>query len=544
MNLYPHEIVYIIILFCAAALFLLAWPRRKNPGGGFFICHLLALAIWDIGLLGEAESTVVETKILWSQISYAGVVSVAPLLFLFILAYTSQEKVSLRASISLMIIPALVLIAAWTNEWHHLLWPWFMQGSSHYNTLVYGHGIIFYVNVIYIYFLIAFGVAILVRAIPRNQPPFRSQLIAIMVAVLFPMISGGLYIFNVDPVPGMDISIFGFLIANLVLAFGFVHYRLLDLVPVANDVVVANLQDGMIVIDWRKRIIKINQNAVELLGLPAENLLGKEIKDVFPGSEKIAQKIDVNKPVEFVIDKPVRRYLDLRASNLTADAINSPGMLLILRDITRQKEAEIKLNKANEDLKIQLKKINNLQVKLKDQAMHDSLTGLLNYRAMDETLEGLLDQCKSLNHPFAIVILDIDHFKRVNDVYGHQTGNNLLQAYGEAILRSIRKTDFAFRFGGDEILLAFQEMTGIAATNKAEEIRQIIKNIQIEQNLARVSTTVSIGVAAYPENGATINELISAADQAMYEGKEEGRDRVIEAGYPSSSDSLITIGKK
>jgi diguanylate cyclase (GGDEF)-like protein/PAS domain S-box-containing protein len=533
MNLYLHEIVYIIILFCAAALFLLAWPRRKNPGGGFFVCHLIALVIWDIGLLCEAESVVRETKILWSQISYLGVVTVAPLLFLFILAYTSQEKVSLRSSISLMVVPAVVLIAAWTNEWHHLLWPWFLPGSSHYNTLVYGHGIIFYVNVIYIYFLIAFGVAILIRAIPRNQPPFRSQLIVILVAVFFPMVSGIMYIFNFDPVPGMDISIFGFLVTNLVLAFGFVHYRLLDLVPVANDVVVNNLQDGMIVIDWMKRIVKINQNAEELLGLPAGNLLGKKLDEVFPESVKIAQKVELNKPVEFTIDQPRKRYLDLRVSNLTADAVNSPGTLLILRDISRQKEAEIKLNKANDDLKIQLKKINNLQVKMKDQALHDSLTGLFNYRAMDETLDGLLAECVHLNRPFSLVIIDIDHFKRVNDVYGHQTGNTLLQEYGRALLSSVRKNDFIYRFGGDEILLAFQEMTGPEATRKAEEIRQMIKKIHIEQNLSRVSTTVSIGVASYPENGSTIQELVSAADQALYEGKEKGRDRVVEAEPPN-----------
>ena len=529
MNLYLHQIVYIIILFCAAALFLLAWPRRKSPGGGFFICHLAALAIWDLGLLCEAASTVRETKIFWSQVSYIGVVSVAPMLFLFILAYTSQEKVNLRSVIALLILPAMVLAAAWTNKLHHLLWPWFMDGSSKYNTLVYGHGIIFYVNVIYIYFLIAFGTAILIRAIPRNQPPFRSQLIVILVAVFFPMISGILYIFNFEPVPGMDISVFGFLVTNLVLAFGFVHYRLLDLVPVANDVVVNNLQDGMIVVDWMKRIVKINQNAIDLLGLSTGNFLGKKLEGIFPETARIIKKVGKAVPVEFTIDHPRKRYLDLRISNLSSDAVNSPGTLLILRDITRQKEAEIKLNEVNEDLKIQLDKINGLQVKLKDQALHDSLTGLFNYRAMDETLESLLEQCRNLNRPFSLVIMDIDHFKRVNDVYGHQSGNTLLQEYGKAILSSVRKNDFACRFGGDEILLAFQDMKGPEAAKKAEEIRETIKKIQIEQNLARVSTTVSIGVAEYPENGITIKELISAADQALYEGKEKGRDRVVKA---------------
>lgn len=535
MNLQPHAIVYIIIFFCAAALFLLAWPRRKTYGGSFFILHIVSLVIWDLGLLIEAENKIIVNKIFWSQFSYIGFVFVTPLLFLFLIAYTTQEKVNLRTIIALMIIPVVVLVGAWTNNLHHLVWTWFAWGTIQYNILTYGHGILFYINIIYIYFLVAFGMTMLIRAIPRNQPPFRSQLIAILIAFIFPIITGFMYVFKIEPVRGMDISIFGFLMTNIILAFGFIHYRLLDLVPVANDNVVQHLQDGMIVVDWRRRIVKINQNAMKLLSLSTDGLLGKDLSEVFPDNFDLDGFLREQTPFELILHQPQTRYIDLRRSTLAPNAANSPGNLLILRDITPQKEAEINLSKANRDLKIQLKQINGLQEQLRDQALHDPLTGLFNFRGMDEILGDLLEKCKQENQTFCLIVMDIDHFKRVNDVFGHQTGNYLLQEYGKLIRTSIRKYDFACRFGGDEILLGFQGMPQDVALAKAEEIRLGIKKIEVEKNQSKIFTSVSIGIAFYPENGNTIKELISAADQAMYEAKEKGRDAIVKATIKPSS---------
>lgn len=529
MSLQPHAIVYIVIFFCATALFLLAWPRRKTHGGNFFILHLVSLVIWDLGLLIEAESKIISNKIFWSQFSYIGFVFVTPLLYLFLIAYITQEKVSLRTIIALMIIPVIVLAGAWTNSMHHLLWTWFAWGTIQYNILTYGHGILFYVNIIYIYFLVVFGMTMLIRAIPRNQPPFKSQLIVILIAFIFPIITSFMYVFKFDPVRGMDISIFGFLLTNILLVFGFIHYRLLDLVPVANDNVVLHLQDGMIVVDWRSRIVKINQIAVSLLALPDANYLGKDLREVLPDGFDQERILNSQQPLELALTKPQTRYLDLRSTPLVSNSTTSPGNLLILRDITPQKEAEIKLSKANRDLKIQLQKINGLQEQLRDQALHDPLTGLFNFRGMDELLEGLLEKCKLQRQNFCLMVMDIDHFKRVNDVFGHQAGNHLLQEYGKFIRSAIRKDDFACRFGGDEILIGFQGMPVETALSKAEEIRLGIKEIAVEKNLSRIFTTVSIGIAFYPENGKTIKELISAADQAMYDAKEKGRDATIRA---------------
>lgn len=528
-RLLPHEIVYFVTVFVASAVFLFAWPRRHTPGGTFFIGHLIALLIWVIGLFFEAASIEASTKIFWSQLSYFGVVSVSPFLFLFVLAYTTQHKISRLTITSLFIIPLIVLIGAWTNPLHHLLWSGFRWGSTAYNVLIYEHGFMFYMNVVYIYCLIFLGVVILLRKIFKSMPPFRSQLIVILIGTLFPMISGSLYIFNIDPIPGMDTSAFGFLITNLVLTFGFIRYQLLDLVPVARDMLIEGFHDGMLVLDWQKRIAEINPNAKHLLGLSEKNYLGEKIETVIPWKIDLPALSASKTLTEFQLDEAASTFVDLQVSSLTLNSSSPPGYLLVFRDISARKDIEIKLQKANADLYSQINEINRLQELLQDQATHDSLTGLFNRRLMDEILTGQLAQAKRANAPFSIAVLDIDFFKRINDHYGHQTGDIFLEEYGKCILSSIRKGDFACRLGGDEFLIAFPNMEENIAFKKADDIRQKLHEINLLINSIKISTTVSIGIATFPGHGQSITELISASDQALYKAKDEGRNNVQKA---------------
>jgi diguanylate cyclase (GGDEF)-like protein len=137
--------------------------------------------------------------------------------------------------------------------------------------------------------------------------------------------------------------------------------------------------------------------------------------------------------------------------------------------------------------------------------------------------------------------MDIDHFKEINDQFGHQTGDNLLEEYGNAIRLATRKNDYSSRLGGDEILMAFQNMTIEEAAIKAGKIRQKLQMITIEKDGNSISASVSIGIATYPLNGTSVNELISWADRALYAAKDKGRNQVVLAS--SVSRSPINKGK-
>jgi diguanylate cyclase (GGDEF)-like protein/PAS domain S-box-containing protein len=203
------------------------------------------------------------------------------------------------------------------------------------------------------------------------------------------------------------------------------------------------------------------------------------------------------------------------------------GTFGISRDITDRKLAEDNLRSQAHRLQNQIEEINLLQEQLKDQATHDSLTGLFNRRMMDQILSQQLENCKELNQEFVILVIDIDQFKRINDEFGHLVGDTILAEFGKCIIASTRSDDFSCRLGGDEILMAFQKMSMKEAKNKAEIIRKKLGAISVRRDDQKISATVSIGIASFPSHGITVNELINRADEALYIAKEKGRNQVV-----------------
>jgi len=157
-------------------------------------------------------------------------------------------------------------------------------------------------------------------------------------------------------------------------------------------------------------------------------------------------------------------------------------------------------------------------------AYHDALTGLPNRALFNDRLGVALAQARRRQQGLAVMLLDLDHFKNVNDELGHTAGDQLLQAVGERLKSLIRESDMVCRMGGDEFLLllpgmAKVEYAGAAAARILELIR---KPFVLEEQRLRITT--SLGIAIYPDDGEDADTLIKNADAAMYRAKEEGRD--------------------
>jgi diguanylate cyclase (GGDEF)-like protein len=164
---------------------------------------------------------------------------------------------------------------------------------------------------------------------------------------------------------------------------------------------------------------------------------------------------------------------------------------------------------------------------LKQQAIRDGLTGLHNRRYLDETLPRELQRAERQKQPVGIIMLDIDHFKRFNDTYGHDAGDTLLRAVGAVLQEHTRGDDIVCRYGGEEFMLVLPGASLAATQQRAEELRTEVQALMVEhggQALAQV--TVSLGVAGFPAHGTTADSLIRAADQALYQAKRGGRNRV------------------
>jgi diguanylate cyclase (GGDEF)-like protein len=156
----------------------------------------------------------------------------------------------------------------------------------------------------------------------------------------------------------------------------------------------------------------------------------------------------------------------------------------------------------------------------------DELTGVLNMRAFATVADRVSRQAARYHHPYSVVMVDSDSLKSVNDRFGHQAGNRLLQMLVQCIQAQLRETDFLARYGGDEFILLLPETTAIGAEKLGVRIRQRVEAAVLSTRDNPVSCTVSIGVASYPEHASDLETLMERADQALYSSKSSGKNQV------------------
>jgi diguanylate cyclase (GGDEF)-like protein len=168
-----------------------------------------------------------------------------------------------------------------------------------------------------------------------------------------------------------------------------------------------------------------------------------------------------------------------------------------------------------------------LRARLREQSVHDPLTGLHNRRYMEESLAREIPRAQRNDASLAVAMLDLDHFKVFNDTYGHDAGDALLRELGDLLRRSVRAEDVACRFGGEEFTLIMPSMDAESALRRGEQICERVRSLQVDYQGQRIGdVTISIGIAILPEHGQTADDLIRAADAALYDAKSAGRDRV------------------
>jgi diguanylate cyclase (GGDEF)-like protein len=167
---------------------------------------------------------------------------------------------------------------------------------------------------------------------------------------------------------------------------------------------------------------------------------------------------------------------------------------------------------------------------LTDQAERDSLTGLANRRVLDERLEEELDRSRRYGTHLALILVDIDNFKSVNDRHGHQCGDDVLRAVAPVLAGSLRELDLAGRFGGEEFAIVLPGTSVTSARRIAEQIRRaLVKVTVLAPGGETICVTASFGAAEFPANG-SVASLVAAADRALYRAKRDGKDRVVADG--------------
>ncbi len=183
--------------------------------------------------------------------------------------------------------------------------------------------------------------------------------------------------------------------------------------------------------------------------------------------------------------------------------------------------------------------LSNLRMRdtMKEQANFDMLTGLYNRRFAEEYARKQFAIAKRSGQPLGVAMLDLDHFKEFNDAHGHEIGDSVLRYFAKTVSESIRETNLIARYGGEEFLVVLPDTSAKSCMLVAERIREAVMSMRVPSNTEKpiAAVTVSIGVAAFPEHGGTLEEVMQASDKALYESKRRGRNRVTVASALDSA---------
>lgn len=505
-----------------------AWQRRGSTlARTYFSLMMVAATFYAAVAAMEAGSVAIADKIFWSTLEYVGSGGIAVLFLLFAEAFAyERSRFNARQLVRLSLWPLLNVILVATNAWHHWVWTAVVPGLSPSNSAVYEHGPGYFwiLSCIYLYGLRSFQ--LLAHSAFSGGPLRRRQALFLWLGSLFPYLSGVLYSLQITPV-GLNLTPMSFMATGLFSFWVLFRIGVFDAVPLAREMLIEQLQDGVIVVDLQHRIVDINPQGRSLTRLK-ESYLGRSLHEALSSVPELLTNYDrgIETPFGLWLNSQHSHYVTIQISSLTDYQGRMHGRLLILHDITKRYQAEVELRQANDRLQHQLEEIEFLQASLKAQAKQDQLTGLFNRHYLNEILPETLQKAEQAGYPVVFVMFDIDHFKRINDTFGHRVGDLVLKTFSQILLQQMEVDDIPFRLGGEEFLVVFPKLPLNAGQLRAEAICRAFEASAVQWSGAEVKTTVSGGVAIFPDQGINDDDLLHAADLALYEAKKAGRNRI------------------
>lgn len=288
----------------------------------------------------------------------------------------------------------------------------------------------------------------------------------------------------------------------------------------------------------RYRLVYCNQAMSRFMRMPQELLTGQCLDEII-SDQGLYQRIADNYQRALSAGRVVRyeestegfgaapfMVFDTRISLLAGRDGASRYICGISRNITARRVAEKALENSNQALQMQLSEIQRLQLQLQQEAIRDPLTNLFNRRYLMESLKRELYRAERENYPITLMMLDIDHFKQLNDDHGHTAGDQALVAFSQQLCAGMRSEDVVCRWGGEEFLIMMPGLCLDIARDRVNTWRQHHSPMSIPLDSQTLTLRFSAGLATAPVHGLNPDQLINASDVALYRAKERGRDQL------------------
>jgi diguanylate cyclase (GGDEF)-like protein len=509
-------------------LLAVTWRNRADAIAPWFAGTLVAFLIWTVGYIFEITSSSLAGKLLWANLQFVGIALLPIMWFAVVRRYTGRAPLArpLVALVAAFFVVSMVVVFADPGGT--------FRGSPRLDTdaspsvLVPDYG--WYWAFIFMpvcYLLLCVSIAMLAQSIWRDgQSLYRRQYALLIVAAVLPLLAGTLYVFGVEPAPGLNPTTAVVSVSGAIMAYALFRYRLFDIAPLARGAVVDGLCDGMIVLDVYDRIVDFNPAATRLFPDVGRAALGRPVSEVLafhPGLlESIGQAAAGRSAPDTVVaelsmslpgdwseggEPPESRHFTVALSAVRGRKGRLRGHSVMFHDVTRSVEL--------------LRQVERL-------ATTDPLTELMTRKAFLEIGEKEMTRARRQGFAVWIVLLDLDDFALVNELYGGDVGDEVLRAVAGACRRILRAFDVMGRFAGEEFVLLLPHLSRTEAEETAEALRRAVEGLAVWKDDQLVNVTASVGVAGV-EHAETeyLTDLLAPAEWALKQAREQGSNRVV-----------------
>ncbi|HEX4321958.1 MAG TPA: diguanylate cyclase [Acidobacteriaceae bacterium] len=496
------------IALLLAFLAVVTWNRREDaPEATTFAVLLASMAVYAFGYAGEIAQTTTAAAHLWLDVEYLALPWAGGL---WLLAACKHNGMRGRLSL-FFLIPAVTFLGYYTN-FRNLFYtaPMEMTQRGPFAVMVVHRGPLSTLDNAYLMVCFLAGAWIYLSGLRHSSSLFRRQAVVLVLSSLLPFVGYFVYLAGLSPW-GLDITPVTLGVTCALIYYGIFHCGIFDLAPLARNLIFNSMRDAVLILDTHDRLLDFNPAAKALFPILNKRNLGTGVTPMLAGSAAFAEAVQkVTEMVEVTLDDAELSSYEVRTWPLfTASASAASrlvGRAVIFADVTAQVR---------------------LREELRGRAETDPLTGVANRRRFYHALDVECLRFTRNHLQLTVMMIDLDHFKEVNDQYGHLTGDAVLRIVAQLLLLCLRKTDLLARYGGEEFAVLLPETSLAGAEVIAERIRQTICQKPVVAEGVSVDVSVSIGLASHSdEREATPEILLKKADLALYRAKAAGRNRV------------------
>ncbi len=508
MNLLQMKIAFILVVISAVMIFLSSWTFRRTQkiaGANELSVYLLLSGFYISGYALEITGSTLEAVFWALRIQYFGLAFITLSVFHLSVRFITGKSVPSAARVLLSIIPVVTLLAVLVVDRHSLFYSEaHISENGLFPVLRYTPGPLYLVFFAYNFVLTLVSEVLFFRGVLKSEGEKKKQSLLVFIAGLIPLITTAVF---PERFRGVDLLPFALFSTGVFIFIALFRFHMLEIIPKARDIAVDSIDELLLVLDSSGRIRELNSSA-QSSPLFDDLKVGDSLPEGSPvgtcfSAMSCSEDGEQDSTCKFEFKE---RNYDLRIYPIDEEFRPVKGWVMIIRDVTTT--------------------VRLLQ-DLEHQAIYDELTGLYNRRHILNLAAREVELARRSGARIGILLMDIDKFKLLNDSFGHLAGDAVLKKCADALTAVMRVSDLIGRYGGEEFIIICPNSDRAVSALIAERLREALERMNVRYDGNNLLVTASFGVesiSAGPDTG--LDELISAADKALYKAKRRGRNRV------------------